>query len=36
MPVFLEEFELGRAAVEADPDDGEALFLLGKLDLNYV
>ena len=40
MPVFLEEFELGRAAardaVEADPDDDEALFLLGKLDLNHV
>ena len=40
MPVFLEEFELGRAAaraaVEADPTDDEALFLLGKLDLNYV
>jgi hypothetical protein len=40
MPLFLEEFELGRAAaraaVTADPDDDEALFLLGKLDLNYV
>jgi hypothetical protein len=40
MPVFLEEFELGRAAaraaVEAEPADDEALFLLGKLDLNYV
>ncbi|MDA1185073.1 MAG: hypothetical protein O2930_10575 [Acidobacteria bacterium] len=40
MPVFLEEFTLGRAAahaaVEADPTDDEALFLLGKLDLNYV
>ena len=40
MPVFLEEFTLGRAAaraaVEADPADDEALFLLGKLDLNYV
>ena len=40
MPVFLDEFTLGReaapAAVEADPADDEALFLLGKLDLNYV
>lgn len=40
MPLFLEEFELGRAAAraaaEADPTDDEALFLLGKLDLNYV
>ena len=40
MPVFLDEFTLGReaapAAVEADPADDEALFLIGKLDLNYV
>ena len=40
MPVFLDEFTLGRAAaraaVEADPADDKALFLLGKLDLNYV
>ena len=40
MPVFLDEFTLGReaapAAVEADLADDEALFLLGKLDLNYV
>jgi hypothetical protein len=40
MAVFLEEFALGRAAaraaVESDPADDEALFLLGKLDLNYV
>jgi hypothetical protein len=39
-PVFLEAFTLGRAAaraaVEADPADDEGLFLLGKLDLNYV
>ena len=40
MPVFLDEFALGRAAaraaVEDDPTDDEALFFLGKLDLNYV
>ena len=40
MPVFLDEFALGRAAaraaVENDPTDDEALFFLGKLDLNYV
>ena len=40
MPVFLEEFGVGRAAaraaVEDDPPDDEALFFLGKLDLNYV
>ncbi len=40
MPVFMEEFALGRAAaraaVEDDPTDDEALFFLGKLDLNYV
>ena len=40
MPVFLEEFGVGRAAaraaVEDDPADDEALFFLGKLDLNYV
>ena len=40
MPVFMDEFRLGRAAaraaVEDDPTDDEALFFLGKLDLNYV
>ena len=40
MPVFLDEFRLGRAAaramVEDDPANDEALFFLGKLDLNYV
>jgi hypothetical protein len=40
MPVFLEEFRLGRAAaraaVEDDATDDDALFFLGKLDLNYV
>ena len=40
MPVFMDEFALGRAAaravVEDDPTDDEALFFLGKLDLNYV
>lgn len=40
MPVFLEEFRVGRAAaraaVEDDPSDDEALFFLGKLNLNYV
>lgn len=40
MPVFLDEFRLGRAAaramVEDDPTNDEALFFLGKLDLNYV
>ena len=40
MSVFMDEFRLGRAAaraaVEDDPTDDEALFFLGKLDLNYV
>ena len=40
MPVFLDEFTLGRAAARAtledDPADDEARFFLGKLDLNYV
>jgi tetratricopeptide (TPR) repeat protein len=40
VPVFMEEFTLGRAAaraaVENDPADDDALFFLGKLDLNYV
>ena len=40
LPVFMDEFSLGRAAaraaVEDDPTDDEALFFLGKLDLNYV
>ena len=40
MPVFLAEFALGRAGARArlaaNPADEEALFFLGKLDLNYV
>jgi hypothetical protein len=40
MPLFLDEFNLGRDAardvVADDPADDETLFLLGKLDLNYV
>ena len=40
MPVFLDEFALGRAAaraaVEDDPTNDDARFFLGKLDLNYV
>ena len=40
MPVFLAEFTLGQAAARArlagSPADDEALFFLGKLDLNYV
>lgn len=40
MPLFLEELAVGQAAARArlvqDPADDEALFFLGKLDLNYV
>lgn len=40
MSAFLTEFTLGRAAAHArlatDPTDDEALFFLGKIDLNYV
>jgi hypothetical protein len=40
MPTFLAEFTLGQAAARArlasNPADDEALFFLGKLDLNYV
>ena len=40
MTIFLAEFTLGRAEARArlvtDPTDDEALFFLGKLDLNYV
>ena len=40
MPLFFDELALVRAAaravVENDPADDEALFFLGKLDLNYV
>ena len=40
MPVFLAEFSLGQAAARArlasNPADDEALFFLGKIDLNYV
>jgi hypothetical protein len=40
MPLFLEEFAIGRAEAQAqlmtDPDNVDTLFFLGKLDLNYV
>ncbi|MSO84301.1 MAG: hypothetical protein EXQ53_13575 [Acidobacteria bacterium] len=40
LPVFLAEFTVGQAAARArlagNPADDEALFFLGKLDLNYV
>jgi hypothetical protein len=40
MPVFMAELAVGQAAARArlqnDPADEEALFFLGKLDLNYV
>jgi hypothetical protein len=40
MPVFMAELEAGKTAARArlqkNPDDEEALFFLGKLDLNYV
>jgi hypothetical protein len=40
MPVFMAEFSAGQAAaraqIEKAPADDEALFFLGKLDLNYV
>jgi hypothetical protein len=40
MPVFMAELAAGqmaaRARLEKDPADEEALFFLGKLDLNYV
>ena len=40
MPLFLDEFTLGRAAARArlaeTPADDEAQFFLGKIDLNYV
>ncbi len=40
MPIFLAELTLGQAVARArlakDPADDEALFFLGKLDLNYV